>query len=222
MLNGSLALEVQCSALSQKRLQERSQGYSGQGYQVLWILGEKLWLKERLTRLQRGFLYFSQNMGFHVWELDYKRRVLRLKYLIHQDLRGKLYFQIKEFSFGQGNLLKILRYPYQKQSLSSFTVPQDPTICHYIRQQLYYQTPYWMKQQEEAYQQGKNLLTYELEDWYPQVRPIESGDFLQIETDLTSYYRNFQAYYQKNPKNNRQKLYPPAFYHLYFSKNVVK
>lgn len=99
---------------------------------------------------------------------------------------------------------------------------QDSTICHYIRQQLYYQNPYWMKKQEEAYQRGDNLLNRQLDDWYPQVRPIESGDFLQIETDLASYYRNFQAYYQKNPKNNRQKLYPPAFYHLYFSKNVVK
>ena len=79
-----------------------------------------------------------------------------------------------------------------------------------------------MKKQEEAYHQGDNLLNRQLDDWYPQVKPIESGDFLQIETDLTSYYRNFQAYYQKNPKNNRQKLYPPAFYHLYFSKNVVK
>ena len=172
--------------------------------------------------MQRGFLYFSQNMGFFVWELDLKRKILRLKYLLHQDLRGKLHFQVKEFPYGQGNLLEILRFPYQKQKLPRFAVVQDSTICHYIRQQLYYQTPYWMKKQEEAYYQGDNLLNRQLDDWYPQVRPIASGDFLQIETDLASYYRNFQAYYQKNQKNNLQKLYPPAFYHLYFSKNVVK
>lgn len=222
LVNEKLALEVQCSPLSQKLLGDRSQGYRSQGYQVIWLLGEKLWLKERLTQLQRGFLYFSQNMGFYVWELDLKKQVLRLKYLLHQDLRGKLHFQVKEFPYGQGNLLEILRFPYQKQKLPRFAVVQDSTICHYIRQQLYYQTPYWMKKQEEAYYQGDNLLNHQLDDWFPQVRPIESGDFLQIETDLTSYYRNFQAYYQKNPKNNRQKLYPPAFYHLYFSKNVVK
>lgn len=222
LVNGKLALEVQCSPLSQKLLGDRSQGYRSQGYQVIWLLGEKLWLKERLTQLQRGFLYFSQNMGFYAWELDLKKQVLRLKYLLHQDLRGKLHFQVKEFPYGKGNLLEILRFPYQKQKLPRFAVVQDSTICHYIRQQLYYQTPYWMKKQEEAYHQGDNLLNRQLDDWYPQVRPIESGDFLQIETDLTSYYRNFQAYYQKNPKNNRQKLYPPAFYHLYFSKNVVK
>ena len=222
LVNGKLALEVQCSPLSQKLLGDRSQGYRSQGYQVIWLLGEKLWLKERLTQLQRGFLYFSQNMGFFVWELDLKRKILRLKYLLHQDLRGKLHFQVKEFPYGQGNLLEILRFPYQKQKLASFAVSQDSTICHYIRRQLYYQTPCWMKKQEEAYQRGDNLLNRQLDDWYPQVRPIESEDFCQINQDLSSYYKEFFAYYQKNIKNNRQKLYPPAFYHLYFSENVIK
>ncbi len=120
LVNGKLALEVQCSPLSQKLLGHRSQGYRSQGYQVIWLLGEKLWLKERLTQLQRGFLYFSQNMGFFVWELDLKRKILRLKYLLHQDLRGKLHFQVKEFPYGKGNLLEILRFPYQKQKTTSF------------------------------------------------------------------------------------------------------
>ena len=50
LVNGKLALEVQCSPLSQKLLGDRSQGYRSQGYQVIWLLGEKLWLKERLTQ----------------------------------------------------------------------------------------------------------------------------------------------------------------------------
>ena len=110
-VNRNLALEVQCSPLPQKVLKERSEGYRSQGYQVLWLLGEKLWLKERLTRLQEGFLYFSQNMGFYVWEVDKEKQVLRLKYLIHQDLRGRLHYQIKEFPYGQASLLEILRFP---------------------------------------------------------------------------------------------------------------
>ena len=101
--------------MPQKVLKERSEGYRSQGYQVLWLLGEKLWLKERLTRLQEGFLYFSQNMGFYVWEVDKEKQLLRLKYLIHQDLRGKLHYQIKEFPYGHGGLLEILRLPYKKQ-----------------------------------------------------------------------------------------------------------
>ena len=45
--------------------------------QVLWLLGQKLWLKERLSRLQQGFLYFSQNMGFYVWELDKAKQLFK-------------------------------------------------------------------------------------------------------------------------------------------------
>ena len=222
LINKQLAIEVQCSPLSSKLLQERSNGYRNSGIQVLWLVGEKLWLKERLTKLQRDFLYFSNNMGFHLWELDHKKQVLRLKYLLHQDLKGKLHYQVKEFSYGKGNLLEILRTPYQQQTLITFSVEQDTKICHYIQKQLYYQNPYWMKQQAQAYLRGENLLNLKKQDWYPQVRPIENGSFCQIGINLNDYYRNFQAYYERNPQNQQQKLYPPAFYQQYFSKNMVK
>ena len=221
-INKQLALEVQCSPISWELLRERSNGYRSLGIQVLWLLGEKLWIKERLTQLQRDFLYFSHNMGFHLWELDHKRRVLRLKYLLHQDLKGKLHYQVKEFSYGKGNLLEILRTPYQQQNLISFSVEQDRNICYYIQKQLYYQNPYWMKQQAQAYLRGENLLNRKKQDWYPQVRPIEKGYFCQIKQDLHDYYRNFQAYYEKNSQNKQQKLYPPVFYQRYFLKNMVK
>ena len=222
LINKQLAIEVQCSPLSSKLLQERSNGYRNSGIQVLWLVGEKLWLKERLTKLQRDFLYFSNNMGFHLWELDHKKQVLRLKYLLHQDLKGKLHYQLKEFSYGKGNLLEILRTPYQQQTLITFSVEQDTKICHYIQKQLYYQNPYWMKQQAQAYLRGENLLNLKKQDWYPQIRPIENGPFCQISQNLNDYYRNFQAYYERNPQEKHQKLYPPAFYQQYFSKNMVK
>ena len=221
-VNKQLALEVQCSPISCDLLRERSNGYRSLGIQVLWLLGEKLWIKERLTQLQRDFLYFSNNMGFYLWELDHKRRVLRLKYLLHQDLKGKLHYQVKEFSYGKGNLLEILRTPYQQRNLISFSVEQDRNICYYIQKQLYYQNPYWMKQQAQAYLRGENLLNRKKQDWYPQVRPIEKGYFCQIKQDIHDYYRNFQAYYEKNSQNKQQKLYPPVFYQRYFLKNMVK
>ena len=160
-------------------------------------------------------------MGFYVWEIDKEKQLLRLKYLIHQDLRGKLHYQIKEFPYGQDSLLEILRLPYKKQKISHFTVFQDKDICRYIRQQLYYQNPIWMKEQAEAYQKGENILTYELKAWYPQIRPLV-GKFFQIEQDLNSYYQHFYTYYQENPQNDWQKLYPPAFYQQYFLKNMVE
>ena len=137
LVDGKLALEVQCSPLSIERLQERTLSYRQHGYQVLWLLGRKLWLKDSLTRLQKDFLYFSKNMGFHLWELDQEKRVLRLKYLIHEDLHGKVQHKTKNFPFGHGRLLDILRLPFQKQEMNSFLAQQDPQICNYIRSQLY-------------------------------------------------------------------------------------
>lgn len=82
----SLALEVQCSRLSQQRLRERTCAYHQAGYEVRWLLGEELWLNGRLTDLQRDFLYFTAKIGFHLWELDWKREEIRLKYLIYEDI----------------------------------------------------------------------------------------------------------------------------------------
>ena len=61
-----IALEVQCSSLSMERLKERSDAYRMHGYQVYWLLGKNLWLKKSLSALQEGFVYFSQNRGFHL------------------------------------------------------------------------------------------------------------------------------------------------------------
>ena len=88
----SLALEVQCSRLSQQRLRERTRAYHQAGYEVRWLLGEDLWLGRRLTDLQRDFLYFTAKIGFHLWELDWKKEEIRLKYLIYEDIFGKVYY----------------------------------------------------------------------------------------------------------------------------------
>ena len=214
LVDEKLALEVQCSPLSIERLQERTLSYRQHGYQVLWLLGRKLWLKDSLTRLQKDFLYFSKNMGFHLWELDQEKQVLRLKYLIHEDLHGKVQHKTKNFPFGHGQLLDILRLPFQKQEMNSFLAQQDPHICNYIRRQLYYQQPRWMRLQAQLYQSGDNLLTKTAEDFYPQIRPIQVASFCQITTDLTGYYQKFENYYANLQQKNLQIVYSPAFYEM--------
>ncbi|KXT82705.1 competence protein CoiA [Streptococcus panodentis] len=214
LVNDQLALEVQCSPLSMERLQERTISYRQHGYQVLWLLGQKLWLRDSLTQLQKNLLCFSQNMGFHLWELDEKERLLRLKYLIHEDLHGKVQHKTRNFPFGQDRLLDILRLPFQKQEMTSFVAQPDPHICTYIRRQLYYQQPRWMRLQAQLYQAGDNLLTKSAEDFYPQVRPVQASSFCQITADLTSYYQQFEDYYANQQTKTLQILYPPAFYEM--------
>lgn len=213
LVNQHLALEVQCSSLSISRLQERTMAYQQADMAVLWLLGKELWLGERLTNLHKQFLYFSMNMGFHLWELDDEKKELRLRYLIHEDLRGKVHCLTKVFPFGQGNLLDILRLPFAKQVVSYFTCSVDQDLLDYVAKQLYYRVPKWMNLQAEAYQQGKNLLSQSLDDFYPQIRlPRSAIGFVQINKDLSSLYQSFDAYYAKVENKGKQVLYPPIMY----------
>ena len=212
LVNDNLALEVQCSRLSEKRLRERTTSYHKAGFNVLWLLGEKLWLGERLTPLQRHFLYFSRNMGFHLWELDAKQRLVRLHYLIYEDWHGKVHYLTKNCSFSE-NLMAFFRLPYQKQKLSTYEVKQDSNLLSYIQRQLSSRNTSWLKRQEKAYLQGKNLLTLPLSAYFPQVRPPEVKDgFCQISQDLSDFYETFRRYYQNQSEKGVQRLYPPAYY----------
>ncbi|CYW05216.1 competence protein CoiA [Streptococcus suis] len=213
LVNNSLALEVQCSSLPISRLQVRTKAYYDTGYQVVWLLGKDLWLKERLTNLHKQFLTFSMNMGFHLWELDDEKKELRLRYLIHEDLRGKVHCLTKVFPFGQGNLLDILRLPFAKQTLSSMTCPMDEDLPRYIAQQLYYKSPKWLALQAEAYGRGENLLIKTALDFYPQIRlPSSAIGFAQIKQDLTPIYQAFDQFYDKAKDKRKQILYPPIMY----------
>lgn len=213
LVNNGLALEVQCSSLPISRLQVRTKAYYDTGYQVVWLLGKDLWLKERLTNLHKQFLTFSMNMGFHLWELDDEKKELRLRYLIHEDLRGKVHGLTKVFPFGQGNLLDILRLPFAKQTLSSMTCPMDEDLPRYIAQQLYYKSPKWLALQAEAYGRGENLLIKTALDFYPQIRlPRSAIGFAQIKQDLTPIYQAFDLFYDKAKDKRKQILYPPIMY----------
>lgn len=212
LVNGELALEVQCSRLSIERLRQRTQAYRQHGYQVRWLLGEKLWLKESLSALQKQFLYFSKNMGFHLWELDEAKSELRLKYLIYQDLKGKVHYLEKSCSLAD-DVLAFLRQPYLSQTVVSYQRPMDQQLLTYIQAQLYHGNPKWLRQQEEVYLQGKNLLSQSVEDFYPQLRPVEEGaGFCQIEADLSAFYQAFAEYYVQEKDKSQQILFPPAVY----------
>lgn len=212
-VNDQLALEVQCSSLSVAAIQKRTAGYREAGLQVRWLLGKDLWLKGRLTKLHKQFLYFSSNMGFHLWELDEVEKVVRLRYLIHEDWHGRVQCLTRFFPFGVGSFLDILRLPYAQQEMVSFEGQLDQELQTYIAQQLHYRTPKWMQRQETAYLKGENLLTQPLSAFYPQVRLPESAiGFAQIDQDLSPVYDCFLAYYSQQAKKDVQILYPPAYY----------
>ena len=208
----SLALEVQCSRLSQQRLRERTCAYHQAGYEVRWLLGEELWLNGRLTDLQRDFLYFTAKIGFHLWELDWKREEIRLKYLIYEDIFGKVYYLTKAWPLTE-NLMTVLRFPYQAEQVETYQVTQRKKVSHVIQRELIGKNPRWMRRQEKAYLKGMNLLCLSDQDFFPQVRfPESKQGFVQIRQSLEGFEKFFMQYYRKRRFSYRQTLYPPTFY----------
>ncbi|WP_460018102.1 competence protein CoiA [Lactovum odontotermitis] len=218
LMSDQIAIEVQCSRLSVKRLRERTLNYHSHGYQVLWLAGQDLWLGETMSPLQKNLLYFSENRGFHYWELDLERSCLRLKYLIYQNLRGQLSFLTEEFHFGSGDFLEILRKPFSAQKMQSLTVENDDSVHVFVQRSLFHRVPHWMAMQETYYLAGKNLLDEKFErQWAPPGLNILTGevstaDFCQISQDLSIYYQNFLKHPQTPLKNKGHELYPPRFY----------
>lgn len=208
----SLALEVQCSRLSQQRLRERTRAYQQAGYEVRWLLGEDLWLGRRLTDLQRDFFYFTAKIGFHLWELDWKKEEIRLKYLIYEDIFGKVYYLTKTWPLTE-NLMTVLRYPYQAEKVETYQVTQRNNVSHVIQRELMGKNQRWMRRQEEAYLKGMNLLSLSDQDFFPQVRfPESKQGFVQIRQSLEGFEKLFKQYYRKRHFSYRQTLYPPTFY----------
>lgn len=111
LLLDKLAIEVQCSPLSQERLRERTKNYHAHDYQVIWLCGQKLHLKEKIHQLQRHLLYFSPALGYYFWELDWERSELRLKYHLEELFDGTYHVCQKSWEFGSCDLSAVLNFP---------------------------------------------------------------------------------------------------------------
>ena len=169
----SLALEVQCSRLSQQRLRERTCAYHQAGYEVRWLLG---------------------------------------KYLIYEDIFGKVYYLTKAWPLTE-NLMTVLRFPYQAEQVETYQVTQRKKVSHVIQRELIGKNPRWMRRQEKAYLKGMNLLCLSDQDFFPQVRfPESKQGFVQIRQSLEGFEKLFMQYYRKRHFSYRQTLYPPTFY----------
>lgn len=210
-LEGKVVLEIQCSPLSQTRLKDRTLAYESAGLPVLWLLGHTLWLKDRLTPLQRSFINFSQSCGFYLWELDVRRRCLRLRYLLHEDISGCIQGLVRIFPFDEGDLLEVLRYPYNPQYLRlKGHLESDP--ISFIARRLYYRDRKWLRLQEACYLKGENLLAKSPADFYPQLTPVRCADWRQTPAIL-AYHEKFTNYYHTKQIDSLF-VYPPSYYHL--------
>lgn len=161
LLLDMLAIEVQCSPLAQERLRERTENYRNHGYQVIWLCGQKLHLKERIHQLQRHLLYFSPSLGYYFWELDWERSELRLKYHLEELFDGTYHVCQKSWTFGTCDLLTVLTFPKRCLIGSERHYPLLPVLQkyqHHLQRRLYNKDNNILKTQLFLYNRHLHLL----------------------------------------------------------------
>ncbi len=118
--------------------------------------GQEIMVKTVADETTKDFLYFSQNMGFHLWELDEKSRSFGLNISFNEDLHGRAQYKVKSFLLVNA-ALSVLRKPFQKQArkLSGAAGSRDLSLCSSAA---LLPAARWMKLQAQLYQKGDNLL----------------------------------------------------------------
>ncbi|MBZ6014744.1 competence protein [Leuconostoc gelidum subsp. gelidum] len=134
-----IAIEYQCSPISQKKLDQRNAGYKSQNIHVIWILGNDYYVKNMtqttiLKFLMQGNLtFYLPNVEKFIHRTNFKKydfeRVSYIEKYSHQlfetvTVDDKLQINIQKQIYKLQNLLiqkrideKIVRYLYQRQRL---------------------------------------------------------------------------------------------------------
>ncbi len=132
LIANKYAIEFQCSSLSVERFKERTLAYQKNGYQVIWILGKRLQVKEKISSLQQNFVYLSKQIGFYLWELEVETKILRNVFLLTFTAQ-KLLKKIKRHSLLEMNILSILDFPKNEMEFGYHEIKTELNFFHQIR-----------------------------------------------------------------------------------------
>lgn len=168
------AIEFQCSPLSISRFKERTATYQDNGYQVIWILGEKLHLTSKLTKLQKNFVYLSKEIGFYLWELDVIKKQIRNNYFLVATSK-KLLRKEKKWNLSHVNFLQILAFSNQKNEKQFYELETEIELFHQLGQwnhQLNQRMPKEMFLQQYFYSKRLNLRELPCELMLPSYKSV--------------------------------------------------
>lgn len=154
--NSQLVVEYQCSPLTLKDFNKRTDGYKQNGYRIFWILGMKHRLNKKLTQQQAMFINFHKNIGYFLVFIDTERQCLILNYeLCFENLYGIRY--CTRIFNDASDLMKFIKYNCRNKTLnlSQADLFRQLTklekncyyLNHYLKQQIdfcYMQRYYFM------------------------------------------------------------------------------
>ncbi|MDT2813565.1 competence protein CoiA family protein [Vagococcus carniphilus] len=168
------AIEFQCSPLSISRFKERTATYQDNGYQVIWILGGKLHLTSKPTKLQRNFIYLSKELGYYLWELDVVKKQIRNNYFLVATSK-KLLRKEKKWKLSHVNFLQILAFSNQKKEQQFYELETEIELFHQLGQwnhQLNQRMPKEMFLQQYFYSKRLNLRELPCELMLPSYKSV--------------------------------------------------
>lgn len=93
-INGvKTAIEFQCSPLSVQIIRLRTEGYVSNGYDVIWVVGKKIHMRNSLTAAHRAYLHLTQTDQLVLYEYDSDSHRFRILSGFHNRLTGKLSYK---------------------------------------------------------------------------------------------------------------------------------
>ncbi|MEG0732645.1 MAG: competence protein CoiA family protein [Vagococcus sp.] len=203
LINKQIAIEFQCSSLKIERFKERTENYQRHGYQVVWLLGKKLHLKNKPSSLQKQFLYLSQNIGFYVWELEVIEKKLRILYFLNNTPLGEIRQQ-KEWLLLEESLLNLLSYPQKSRDTSVYEMCSE---VNFFKQkgiwnhQLNQKQKNIMELQDYFYSKGLNLRELPCVYFFPSYQSL-----ILVEKEFILRHLVF-AYLEREQRVTKHDLY---------------
>lgn len=124
-----IAIEFQCSYLPIERMIERSNGYTQNGYRVIWILGKKYHFVKKITSFQKIFV---QDIGIerpYYLQLDTKKKQLVCFMELNGDRTRSSIILNLSTHFQKEELVKKVE-TLKKQSIGLKSKPKDLQKAH--------------------------------------------------------------------------------------------
>lgn len=173
LLIGKFAIEVQCSPISIAKLAERTNNYLTGGYEPIWICGEKLVPKRKMKEITKQLCYFSPNIGFYLWAIDWLKEELVLRFHIEEQWDRQLHSVIRSWKFNDESLLEIFAFPDRKLFFHQRKHNTQKLVQAYyydLNKKLTKKDPYILTVQGTLYNKGFHLLQLPYWFYYPGIR----------------------------------------------------
>lgn len=151
ILWGTVAVEVQCSALSIERLTERITNYRQHNYFSWWLLGIKLSPNKHWRELQKACSYYSDSWGIHLWTI--REKEISLFYNVQLHFRLGTVYQSKTWS-SKNNLGQL--WAFEPDCCAEIQW-QASDYQRHIQKKLFQEDPRIRSLQEQLYLLGGNI-----------------------------------------------------------------